>query len=193
MTEYADTSPSSQAGEETTYPSGTYMITAAGPYGGSWNASVPTSVFATNVPYFTGDMVGLTTGFNPAVSHSLTWNSFTNSDNQSTLATTFSIFDVAANTTVFTKTQSGATYHGDVIAPGLLQGSREYLLEISFSTQYALLAPATNNVSAALTGMVQFNQTTSFDFTTSAAVPEPFTLGLMALGGYAFFRRKHRS
>lgn len=184
---------SSQADEESTLPSGDYTLNVMDNMSNqsSTTINVPTSAFSDNTPYFTGDTFNNAQGANAANSLTFTWNAFTNStDPTAQLVTFFDVYDFTTGTYVFSNSGWGGAYNSQTVAGGSFNPGDSLQATVFFSSRYPGYDSNPNDGAFLDTyQLVGFDQATSINF-RAQAVPEPFSLTLLGLGGLALLRRK---
>jgi hypothetical protein len=175
----------------TSYPFGTYTITAA-------NSSTSTSVslsyladhFSTTVPYLT-NLSGLN-GLNPTTGFTATYNSFTPDANASEGFIFLTIYNQTTGTQVYGNEFQSPSAISSFIAANTFAANTTYNYEIDYSNRFDGVDPNSGN-----------NTTQGFDVRTDGtfatgigAVPEPSTWAMLILGfagvGFMAYRRKSK-
>ena len=146
--------------------------------------SLPTTFMPDAVPYFSAASFAKIMAFNPFVSNTLDWNTFTNTSTDPTYfkLNFFTVYDLTAGGVAF----SGAgdsSYQSDTIAANTLIAGHTYDFVVDFSSRFEQ-ANAGFGTGTALEG---------FDYDTgviATAVPEPVTMLLLAPGIFFLARRR---
>lgn len=181
-----------QAAMEAAYPTGTYRYlatTASGP--DSTSLLVSSFAYPQSTPYLAGTTYSSLQGMNAGQSFHFSFSPFTTGPSVNESLIFFTLYDATSGASVFDAGPLASTTTGLDLAAGTLMAGHQYNYTLIFSNRN--LVDTTNTTFAAQLG---FDYRTSGTFTTAAAVPEPSSFALAALGSIGVIlagraRRRH--
>ncbi|MHB8636053.1 MAG: PEP-CTERM sorting domain-containing protein [Fimbriimonadaceae bacterium] len=191
---YGDNTATSQAQEDTMYPSGTYTYTLHGGTNGfdgnQASLVVGADDFSTTVPFLTSGTYSALQGMDPSQSISLQWGNFNDSLSMSDRETFLTVLDMTAGGTVaYSNNGLAGQYESDTIGAGTFIAGHQYQYTLFFSSRFN----QGSGVGDALNGFYGSNALASFDYATSGTftpAPEPVTIAGLAVGALALLRRR---
>jgi hypothetical protein len=169
-----------QAAMDAAYPFGTYSFAATGTPPGLASFDYLSDTYPLSQPYLAGNTYSNLQGMNAAADFAFQFSPFTTGNVASESFIFFTIFDDTANAFVFSQNFLAPTTTGLVLPGGTLQPGHNFRYQLIFDNRVFVPSPGAED-----DAQIGFDLRADGNFSTAAAVPEPASMLLFAIGALA--------